>query len=384
MRLENRYPVLWSLFKNFRKSQARTMVLMVTALIEVGCMRTMMLGQYLASELGELPESAMNRIYRLLRNPRVETQDLTRALLGALSQKAGEVLVAVDWTEWVNDLRVLVGAVVAGNRAIPIQASTHHRETFLRSQNAFENTFFAMLKGTVADLGISVTILADRGFRRASLVRLLSTMELGFVIRLMSDVSVHTRKGWRLLKNYHLGTGQAVDLGEVLLGFDRASQVPVRVVGVRAPGAKEIWWLATNNPHSVSHIVAMYDRRMATEEQFRDTKGYRFGLDLAWTHFGVPEHIDRLFLLVGAAVLVMTATGHMVTRASPKVRVPHPTKGPRQSYLSVGLVWTRKLRKSLRLGIRRVLDHVPRPDFRHFPWIPKGLVHWEAVPCVAN
>jgi hypothetical protein len=34
------------------------------------------------------------------------------------------VLLAVDWTEWCRDLRLLVAAIVIGKRAIPVLVPT--------------------------------------------------------------------------------------------------------------------------------------------------------------------------------------------------------------------------------------------------------------------
>jgi hypothetical protein len=364
---------LVSLFKDFRRSQVKTLALVVLAIMEVGFVRSMALAQHLAASLDVLPESALNRLYRLLRNPRFTNFQLTTALLRALADKAGELLIGFDWTEWVDGKRVLLGAVIAGTRGIPVAAASHLRHTFARSQNAFENTLFQFLRQALHEVGAPATVLADRGFRRVSLIRLLKDLELPFVIRLISDVSVLHGGRWVRLRNFHLRRGEALDLGLVCLGRDRTKRVEVRVVGVRAPGQKESWWLATSRDCTVAHVVALYDRRMAVEEQIRDTKGSRFGLDLEWTQFENCDHIDRLVLLTGCAVLVLTAVGHMVAETEPKVRMPHPTKGPRQSYLTIGLAWLYVVRKRVRLGARVVLAHVPRPAFRHFAWIRTAL-----------
>jgi hypothetical protein len=349
-------------------------VLVVSAFIEAGVIGSLDMAQRLAIHLNVQVESALNRFYRLLRNPRFDTEALTEALLAGLSQKSGDVVIAVDWTEWVNEMRVLVAAVVAGTRAIPVAVATHLESTFLRSQNAFENDSLLRLHALLTRCGIRATLLADRGFRRASLLRLLTQWEQPFVIRLISDVSVLARGRWVRLRNFHLNPGQAVDLGVVCLGRDRASRIHVRVVGVHACGTAETWWLATNEEYSVAHVVALYDRRMAVEEQFRDAKGCRFGLQMQWTQFQKEGHVDRVFLLAGAVLFVLIAIGRIVAQQRPDVRFRHPEKGPRQSYFTVALAWALELPHRMRLGIRVVAEAVPRPDYRHFPWIREGLV----------
>ncbi|MCA1636672.1 MAG: IS4 family transposase, partial [Acidobacteria bacterium] len=86
----------------------------------------------------------------------------------------------------------------------------------------------------------------------------------------------------------------------------------VRLIGVSAAGAKEAWWLATNLENRVSKVVSYYDRRMGIEEQFRDAKGHRFGLKLRWTQFTKAKFVERMYLLVGVALLLWTTVGRAV------------------------------------------------------------------------
>jgi hypothetical protein len=133
-----------------------------------------------------------------------------------VSEAAGEDIGpdgAGDHEARVHAVHVLVASVVAGNRGSVVAAASHHRLTFLRSQNAFENTLFQLC--------------------------------------------------------------------------------------------------------------------MSVEEQLRDTKGSRFGMDLHWTQFDKCDHIDRVVILTGCAVLVLTAVGHPVATDNPKTRMPHPLNGPR-------------------------------------------------------
>jgi hypothetical protein len=96
------------------------------------------------------------------------------------------------------------------------------------------------------------------------------------VVRMGDQIMVETKKWKRLLHRCCLQPGHAVDLGTVWLRQDAA--VATRVVGIRAKGQREPWWLAPNREDSLSFLASLYDRRMAIEEQIRDTKGARFGL----------------------------------------------------------------------------------------------------------
>lgn len=250
-----------------------------------------------------------------------------------------------------------------------IAAYTAFRKTaIVRSQNCWENTFLQILTMVLKEAGTIACFLADRGFRRTSFVRLL-LQQTGhtFLVRLAENVKVQTRRSAKTLQKWGLQAGRAVDLGWVDLRQDAA--VRVRVVGIWAKGHREPWWLATNRTDSLAHLVAFYDRRMAIEEQIRDTKGARFGFALVWTQIKTPQALARFVLLIGLAVLLLTAVGHAVAERDPSVRLPSKTKGPRLSLLSVGLLLWPILHSQIVITPRFLEDHLPPPTLRSFKWL---------------
>jgi hypothetical protein len=72
----------------------------------------------------------------------------------------------------------------------------------------------------------------------------------------------------------------------------------------------------------------LYDRRMTVEEQFRDSKGCRFGVRREWTQFRTPAYLARFTLWVGVALMLWTVVGQAVATAAPKVCLPCRRKGP--------------------------------------------------------
>jgi hypothetical protein len=86
----------------------------------------------------------------------------------------------------------------------------------------------------------------------------------------------------------------------------------------------------------VAEVASWYDRRMGVEEQLRDTKGCRYGVQIYWTAFEQPERIGRLFVLVGVALMVWTIAGMVVATSDPTARFPHKAKGPRRSFATIG------------------------------------------------
>lgn len=358
-----RYPILSTLLAPFPKRHRTTLAWVIAALTVTAQARSMAVATTLTSWLRIHFGSALNRLYRLLRNPRLDDLLMLTQLARTLGSPAHPLLLAVDWTEWHHDLRMLVCAFVTGRRALPIWTQAVNKRLTRRSQNAQENTFLRLLAHGLKQAGRTAIILCDRGFRRASWLKLLQDQQMGFVVRLMDDVHVEVASGMQMaLADLLLTPGRLLDLGPVWIRSDRA--VLVRVVGYWAQGAKQPWWLATSETGPARRVLALYDRRMTIEEQFRDTKGCRFGVKLFWTHFTNPVALAHLMMLLGVALMLWLVVGQMAARRTPSLRLPCPKKGPRQSYVTIGLRaigagWHGRLTESL---IRRTLEP---PAFRH-------------------
>jgi hypothetical protein len=358
---------LQSVLAPLRLSQAKTTALVVEAIAEMAQAASLRIAASLAQATGCQLASALTRFYRLLHNPRMDDLLLSRQILAAAHPGPAPALIAMDWTEWHSSLRMLLGSLVAGRRAIPVCSQVFAKSQVPRSQNVWENNFLRLLGMILKDLGLSACILADRGFRRVSFLKLLLTHpNLTFVVRLCDQVIVEDKLRKCLLSDRSLQPGHAVDLGTVRLRQDAA--VSVRVVGIWGKGQREPWWLATNLEDPLARIAALYDRRMAIEEQIRDTKGARFGLKLVWTQIQKPAALARFALIIGLTILLLTAVGHLVVRHLPGVQLSCKKKGPRLSLLSVGQLFLP--RAGLRsLSLVSLRQNIPAPSFRSFPWL---------------
>jgi len=340
---ERTYPFLASLLQPFHKARRKTLGLVIAAIAATGQARSFAIATTLSTWLRTRLDSAVNRFYRLLRNGHVDYLEFATRWLDLLARRPDrKVLLAVDWTEWHHDLRLLVAAMVTGKRAIPVFTQGWTKMVSSRSQNTRENTFLRHLADIIHRVGATATILCDRGFRRVTWLELLQTLKLGFVVRLIDDVFVELEAGVKMpLHDILMQPGQVLDLGVVALRSDGA--VRVRVVGYWAPEAHEPWWVATSETSSAKDVLALYDRRMTVEEQFRDTKGRRFGAKLFWTQFRDPEALARFVTLLSVALLIWTLAGIVSADIKPSLRLRCRKKGPRQSFVTI--------------GIRAVLEH---------------------------
>jgi len=359
---------LESLLGSLRKSQRTVIALVVAALASLRQAASIPIAIVLAQQTGCLVPSALIRFYRLLHNGRIDDLAISRTMLSQLGQRSSPLLVALDWTEWHSDLRVLMASVAMGTRAIPVYMAAFLKIRIPRSQNAWEESFLEILSMLLREAKVRACFLADRGFRRVQFIRLLLKQRgHDFVVRLAEKVIVETPRRSKTLKKWGLQPGSAVDLGWVKLR--QRDSVDVRIVGIWQRGAREPWWLATNLDLPLSRLAALYDRRMAVEEQFRDTKGARFGFALVWTQLETPSALARFLLLLGLTIFILMAVGQIIADQRPDVRLPSKTKGPRLSLLSVALLWGPTFAFSKPLTARFLFDHLPPPILRDFSWI---------------
>jgi hypothetical protein len=188
-------------------------------------------------------------------------------MLQLFGKQQNPLLLALDWTKWQDRFSVLTVSVCVGTRSIPVAASACVKRNLARSQNLWEETFLRLVVERLRAAEVPAVWLCDRGFHRVAWLAKLIEMKQHSVVRLQRDATAHLQDGAYLLKNLKMHEGQRRDFGVVRLRADEF--VSVRLIGVWAEGAKEVWWLATNLTTCLSKIVALYDRRMGIEEQFR-------------------------------------------------------------------------------------------------------------------
>jgi hypothetical protein len=362
-----RYPVLASLLSPFRRSQQKTCAALVAALCQSAQASSFAIAGQLSCLTNVQFGSALTRLYRFLRNERFDNWLLTEQVLRLLGSRPGPLLLALDWTQWQDRFSVLAASVCIGTRAVPVAASACVKANLARSQNLWEETFLRLCVDRLRAAEVAAVWLCDRGFHRVKWLERLIEFEQRFVVRLTRDVTVRLAERACLLKHLELRPGERRDFGWVWLRQDEL--VRVRLIGVWAAGAEEAWWLATNLENRVSKVVSYYDRRMGIEEQFRDAKGNRFGTKLRWTQFTRAEFVERMYLLVGVALLLWTTVGQVMEEEGPAVRLESKTKGARLSLARVGSYYWQTVSKRLKLTAKFVREHLPPPRLRFFKWL---------------
>jgi hypothetical protein len=366
MNLEKQYPILVKLLSPFRRSQQKTCLAVVSALLEAAQANSFTIAAELASQSEVGLPSAVNRFYRFLRNERFDNWLLTERLLSFFADRK-RIVLCLDWTSFGERFSILTASVCVDKRSIPVAVSAVKKRLLTRSQNLWEETFLRLCVEALKRARVKAIWLCDRGFHRVEWLSRLKQFKQAFVVRLQRDVLAEIDERKVLLKNLLIEKGECRDFGFVRLRGD--GKVKVRLIGVYAAQADEVWWLATNLKLSVAEIVGLYDRRMSIEEQFRDSKGTHFGLKLKWTQFQKGAYLERMYLLVGVAMLLWTSVGKAIEKENPKVRLKCRQKGARLSLLRIGILFWRKFTDRWRLTTKFVKENLPLPKVRIFNWL---------------
>ena len=109
--IQDKLEVLEHILKPLRKSQRKTLTLVIEAMASMAQAASIPIAAFLSQATATQVDSALTRFYRLLHNPRLDDLLLARQILGFLSQCPSPLLVALDWTEWHPPLRMLLALV---------------------------------------------------------------------------------------------------------------------------------------------------------------------------------------------------------------------------------------------------------------------------------
>jgi hypothetical protein len=253
-----------------------------------------------------LPKHCIKRTYRFLRNARVEATEACAALVMLAARRAkGHLFVAVDWTD-VREYKVLKASVPLGGRSVPILFAAYRKWEVFKSQNAFEEGFFRLLKALLPPR-CHVVVLADAGFARTELMRTLQELGLSYVIRVRLSVWFASDRYCGRLDDLPIRPRSHKDLG--FGRYRKSKPVEQRIIFWWKPKHKEGWFLGTDLDWGWRKVCAAYGLRMQIEELFRDHKNLRYGWGLRHIQLSEPERLERLLLVLAFAYLCLLLMG---------------------------------------------------------------------------
>jgi hypothetical protein len=296
-----------------RLSQAKTLADLVEAAAHIGRATLPALGRHLPG-----PAAAKHRIKRAWRfcaNDRVHVADVMPAVVRRLTRRRKKaLLVALDWAD-IRSFHTLMAAAVMRGRAVPLLWASYTDGQLFRSQNSFEEGLLRLLLSMLPP-GVTVILLADRGFGRTELAKTCRELKVRYLIRIKPDVRVAHPSYTGKLCDYPVRKGMWRVLAGCEYRADRAVTLNVVIRWKKGLPAKrdEPWFLMTDLGGNAVRLTDLYARRMAVEELFRDGKDGRYGLGLGQTQVTTAARLDRLILVVALAVILLTGLG-LVARA---------------------------------------------------------------------
>lgn len=255
------------------------------------------------------PKSAIKQVDRLLSNAGMDLDTLLGAWVRHVVGEHPSVIVAIDWTEFAKDDHTTLCAymITTHGRALPLAWRTLKKSELKGKQTETEEALIKKLHEWLPPQ-VGITVLADRGFGRAELYRLLDSLHWDYVIRFRQIVKVEHEGETVSAVDLVAPAGRAQMFHTVNVTSKRV-EVPA-IVTVKAKAMKEPWCLATSlSKLTPREVVKLYGRRFTIEEAFRDTKDLHFGMGLSATHIRSAERRDRLLLLVAVGHTLLSLLG---------------------------------------------------------------------------
>ena len=310
---------------HLRKSQAKTLSVLVAAAVATMRLTLAGIGRQVAASTDAAAKGAIKRCWRFVANERVEPVEVMPAIMNHLWRRklawharrpeSRPLLVSLDWTK-VRNFHVLMAAVVVEGRALPLCWESYRDRIQHKSQNALEEGMLARLQAALPD-GVRILILADRGFGRAELIRTCQRLNLDYLIRVRGDVTVRV-SGSRYyrgrLNNYAIRRGRCHSFTDAEYRSDGAVTTNLILRWKRGLWRDKDtpWYLVTNRPvgrGSAKQLSDLYALRFDIEELFRDAKNEHLGWSLGKTRVTRPDRLDRLILIAALAYVLLVALG---------------------------------------------------------------------------
>ncbi|TXT42262.1 MAG: transposase IS4 family protein [Methylocystaceae bacterium] len=268
------------------------------------------IGQSLAQARGLLSKHAIKQVDRLLSNQGIVVWDMFAPWVAEVVGARKTIVVAMDWTDFdADDQATLALSLVTNHgRATPLLWLSVLKDELKDQRNDFEDLCLARLAQVLPE-GVTVTILADRGFGDTKLFDFLDTLGFSYVIRFRGNIYVSATDGETRAAAAWVGKGgraRKLRNAEVTAGRHKVGAV----VCVKARDMKEAWCLAASDAEATAReIMNYYAKRWTIEPGFRATKDLRFGMGLSVLRIADPQRRDRLLLLNAFAIVIMTLLG---------------------------------------------------------------------------
>lgn len=295
--------------QQMRHSRRKTLADIVSAAMLMRGVGVLALGRAMAGPVAA--KHCIKRVWRFLRNDKLEVDALSTALFSSLRPVTGPTIILVDWTD-IDPYQQLVFSLPRQGRALPFLSITIKKG---KPGDPQEGTMIAAEQQGLESLArilpadLTPILVADRGFGNTRWLGEIQKRGWHWVQRLSHVHTVSLPTHFGTLKELGIRRGWlSRDCGTGTM--DESEWGPVRVVTVFDRDAKEPWYLVTDlQAEPPAEIVRIYKRRMWIEAMFRDLKNRDWGLGLDCVHLSEPERHDRHFIVLALAYAFLCAFG---------------------------------------------------------------------------
>ena len=314
----------------------KTLCWMMLGMIQSEAVHLNGFGVYIVSR-ASYAQSHQRRFRRWLSNRRIDVMALHHLLIEqALSQWHRQRLyLSLDTTVVWNSFCIVWVGVVYRGRTVPVAwrvvaspSSTVRLWTIQR--------VLCQAKRVIPD-GVTVVLLADRGFADGKLMRYLKvSCGWHFRIRIKRSFQFQIYSQWKKVSSIHLKPGVAYFTPAVDLGQTKPfSNVYLAFAHDQPSG--ENWVIVSDEPTNLQ-TFAQYRLRFQVEESFLDLKSNGFNLEAS--RLRNKFALSQLCGVMALTMLFLVLQGTQVVETGKRRQVdPHWHRG--MSYLKLGWNWVR-------------------------------------------
>ena len=316
------------------------------------------LGVYVVSR-ATYAQSHQRRFRRWLSNRRIDVTGVHQALIAqSLSQWGkGRLYLSLDTTVVWNCFCIVWVGVVYRGRTIPIAW-----RVVAQSSSTVRLWTIQRVLRQVARLmpaGVSVVLLADRGFADGKLMRYLrETLNWHFRIRIKRSFQFQLEGKWHKVSSMQLKKGQAYFTPMVSIG--KTNPYPKVYLAFAHDKLSDQDWVIVSDEPTTLQTFAQYRLRFQVEESFLDLKSNGFNLEAS--RLRDKFALTQLCGVIALTMLFLVLQGTQVV-ASGKRRFVDSHWNRGMSYLKLGWNWIRlAITKQWKIHLFRFLSGAADPQ----------------------
>lgn len=258
---------------------------------------------------GGKKKHATKQIDRLLSNKGISIWDLSASWIPYVLRNQTELIVALDWTSFYDDDQSMLclNVVTGKGLSTPLLWKSVDKKQLKHNRARYEDQLLSRLKEVIPE-GVTVTLLADRGFADQKFFRFLDEeLHFKYIIRIKSSTTIISGEKKEKANGWLRPDGRIFSLKNpsITLNAYEVSQF----VAIKDKGMKAAWFLVSNTTLKPREIVNLYSKRWKIEPYFRDLKDERYGLGLEQTHVKSCERRDRLMLILALSYTLLVILG---------------------------------------------------------------------------